>query len=114
MAWLATDKNKASDFLSRAQLGDRYKFNPALLADLMRSFGTLDVDRFATDANAVLPVYNTMFWEPGSSGVDAFAQGDWMTKVNFCNPPFAQVARLVRFLTVERRGARALVIVPHW
>ena len=89
VAWLATDKNKASDFLSRAQLGDRYRFNPSLMACLEKAFGPLDIDRFATSTNAVLPRYNTMFWEEGSSGVDAFAQSDWAKFRNFCNPPFA-------------------------
>ena len=34
----------------------------------------MDIDRFATYNNKVLPVYNSFFMEKNSSGIDAFAQ----------------------------------------
>lgn len=34
----------------------------------------MDIDRFATSVNKVLPIFNSFFFEKDSSGVDAFAQ----------------------------------------
>jgi hypothetical protein len=34
---------------------------------------TLSIDRFATQANTMLPQYNSLFYETDCSGIDAFA-----------------------------------------
>ena len=36
-------------------------------------FGKLDIDRFATYANKLLPRFNSYFLEQDSIGIDAFA-----------------------------------------
>ncbi len=95
-------------------MGDNFRFNPSLFTTLDRAFGPLTIDRFATAANAVLPRFNSMFIEHGAEGTDAFAQKNWRTERNFSNTPFAQVARLVRFLSVEAYGSAAVVIAPYW
>ena len=77
--------------------------------------GGLEVDRFATATNALLPVYNTYFFEEGTSGVDAFAQTDWCNKKNFCNPPFSQIARVVKFLRGHHPTLPPTVLIaPKW
>ena len=35
-------------------------------------WGPHSVDRFANHVNAKLPRFNSIFWNPGSEGIDAF------------------------------------------
>ena len=60
---------------------------------------TLSIDRFATQANTLLPKFNTLFIELGSVGTDAFAQSDYNQEVNFCNPPYSILGKLFKFIT---------------
>ena len=53
------------------------------------AFGKIYADRFATAANKVVPHFNSYFYEPGCSGMDAFAQKDWGEGINFVNPPLS-------------------------
>ena len=75
-------------------------------------WGPFTVDRFSSDLNSLCAVFNSQYWCPGTAGVDAFAQGDWLGQLNWCNPPFWMIGRLLRFL--EATGAEAVVIVPYW
>lgn len=71
--YIRSGANEPADTLSRANLGDAFQLNPAIFRALATSVGGLDVDRFATPTNTLLPTYNTYFFEQGTSGVDAFA-----------------------------------------
>ena len=76
--------------------------------------GELDIDRFVTATNRLLPKYNSYFWEEGCAGVDAFAQSDWDALRNYCNPPFSQVGRLVTFLQQCPGRIACAIIAPKW
>jgi hypothetical protein len=52
----------------------------SLAFDLVeRLWGPFTVDRFAFDLNQLWPSSTHTIWCLGSSGVDAFAQPDWLT-----------------------------------
>lgn len=72
------------------------------------------IDRFACAANAQLGLYNTMLHEPGSGGVDAFAQRNYLEHVNYMFPPVVLLPRVVKLLTEGWPNARAIVIFPRW
>ena len=108
------ERNVVADHLSRVDVGDAFQLNQFVFADLQRTIGPCTIDRFATMANALLPVFNSYFLELGSSGVDAFAQTNWHAHVNFCYPPLAILGRLVNFLLHDVPSARCLVIAPVW
>ena len=54
-------------------MGDAFQLHPTVVRALSDSVDGLDVDRFATSQNHVLPTFNTYFYEAGSAGTDAFA-----------------------------------------
>jgi len=56
-------------------------------------------------------VYNSLYLDPCTSGVDAFAQ-DWSQTNTFTNPPFA----LLHWVTKQlcQQGATATIIAPKW
>lgn len=86
--WISTKDNVPADTLSRVNLGDEFKLNPEVFAQIASIVGGLDIDRFATAANTQCKKFNSYFMEPQCTGVDAFAQTDWLHLRNFCNPPF--------------------------
>ena len=86
---MSTHANKAADKLSCVSMQDNITINPAVITYLQVSFGTINIDRFATAANKVVPHFNSYFYEPGCSGTDAFAQKDWGEGINFVNPPLS-------------------------
>ena len=68
-------------------------------------------DRAASAANALpgLP-FNSLWPQPGSAGVDLFAQDDWEHHINFIHVPFATLPRLLAFLPTT--NSRAVVLAP--
>ena len=73
------------------------------------------VDRAASWVNAMpidlltrLP-FNSRSYSPHSSGVDMFKQ-NWRRLVNWCNPPFALLGRVLRLIRTQQ--VRAAVVFP--
>ena len=44
-------------------VGDSFQLNPEVFSELSTAVGGLSIDRFATQQNALLPIYNTYFLE---------------------------------------------------
>ncbi len=62
-----------ADELSRINVGDAYQLNPTVFRALDNYIGGFTIDRFATKANTLHPMFNSYFYEEGCQGVDAFA-----------------------------------------
>ena len=71
----------------------------------------LTFDRAASANNALpgLP-FNSLWPQPGHSGVDLFEQTDWNLHINFVHVPFALLPRLLAFL--PSTGSKAVVLAP--
>ena len=110
--WIPRDLNEKADYLSKIVDIDDWKLHPSLFSVLDARWGPHSVDRFATHTNALCPRFNSWYWCPGTSGLDAFAQPDWLTTNNWCNPPFRLIGRLISL--VRELGAVATIIVPVW
>ena len=104
--------NVESDALSRMSLRHEWQLHPAVFQQLEHMFGPHSIDRFASCATALLPIYNSRRDDPGTAGVDALAQADWGQHMNFVNPPFRLVARVLD--VIEAQQAEATLIAPLW
>ena len=71
----------------------------------------LSFDRAASANNAIpgLP-FNSLWPQPGHSGVDLFTQTNWHLHINFVHVPFALLSRLLAFLPSTK--SRAVVLAP--
>jgi hypothetical protein len=87
--WIPSKSNVPADTLSRVNLGDEFRLNIDVFNQITKCMGGLDIDRFATAHNTLLPKFNSYFHETNCLGVDAFAQSDWPQYRNYCNPPFS-------------------------
>jgi hypothetical protein len=110
--WLSTHLNVDADRLSREEDSGDWRLDPAEFLSLNCDWGPHTVDRFATENNAQLERFNSAWAQPSSEGVDAFAQPGWDAELNWCNPPWALLPRLVRML--QSMGAAATVLAPDW
>ena len=75
-------------------------------------WGRHSVDRFASMHNNLVAFYNSRYWDPWCSGVDALAQDDWHIHNNFINCPFNLLHQVIS--KIQSSGAVATVIAPWW
>ena len=103
--------NGEADRLSRISSPYNWHLHPKVFKTLDTMWGPHTVDRFAAQHNTHLSVYNSLYWDPETKGVDALAQGDWSSN-NFVNPPFWLLSRIMD--KIKQEEAHATVIAPLW
>ena len=111
VAWIPREQNVVADYFSKIRESCDWQLEPELFRQLDARWGPHTVDRFASDRNKLLSRFNALFYCPGAEAVDCFTQ-EWAGENNWCNPPFALIGRLWRFL--EEQRAVATVTVPVW
>jgi len=109
--WIPRSLNVGADLLSKIEDFDGWQLSPALFARLEAQWGPHTVDRFASELNTQLPVFNSAFWCPGTAAVDPLQQ-DWQGSNSWCFPPVPLVGHVLR-LAQEQRVDLTLV-VPLW
>ena len=114
--WIPRRFNDQADALAGIVDLDDWKLHPSLFTSIDKRWGPHSADGFASDLNrqsrgrSPLPFFS-MFWCPGTSGVDAFLQ-DWSSHNLWLNPPFKLIGKVLRKLRAD--AARATLIVPAW
>lgn len=83
LEWLPRSFNGRADYLSKIIEKDDWGISFEILSMIMNRWGQLDVDYFASEHNAKLPVFYSKFWCYKSSGVDAFTF-DWGRSFGLC------------------------------
>ena len=110
--FLAGRLNEKADLLSRIVSPYNWCLNPQAFAQIDQMWGPHTMDRFASMDAHLVAKYNSMYLDPYTAGVDALAQDDWNREMNFCNPPFWLIPKVLR--TVVKQGAEATLIAPLW
>ena len=103
--WIPRDLNSAADDMSKFIDHDDYTINDTVSNALEDSWDPHICDRFACPYNAKVQCFNTRFYQPGSSCVNAFSQ-DWSHHNNRLCPPV--------YLTCKVVSAQGTLIVPVW
>lgn len=85
MQWIPRDLNSAADDISKFIDHDDYTINDTVFNAVDDLWGPHTCDRFACPYNAKVQCFNTRFYQPGSSGVNAFSQ-DWPHHNNWLCP----------------------------
>lgn len=104
--------NVEADRLSRLESTYSWTMHPAIFRMVDKLWGPHTVDRFADVNNHLLPIYNSQFFDPKTSGVDALAQQNWGSENNFVNPPFALIPQVLKVISAQK--AQATIIAPMW
>ncbi len=102
-----------ADELSKMTDKDDWQLHSKWFRVCDQRWGPHNVDRFASDLNALFPRFFSRFYCPGCEGIDSFGahwghEGD----NNWINPPFGLIGRVLRKLRADR--ARATVVIHVW
>jgi hypothetical protein len=104
--------NIDADSLSRPDSPYEWRLHPQLFRHIDAKFGPHTIDRFASLTSTQLPRYNSLHWDPMTSGVDALAQPDWGVEMNFVNAPFYLIPKILQVIRKQR--AEATILAPLW
>ena len=111
MQWIPRDLNVLADDISKFVDFDDYTINDEVFFSLDELWGPHTWDRFACHYNAKLPKFNTRYYQPGSSGVNAFVQ-DWYYDNNWLRPPVRLTCKVVSHMKVC--NVAGTLVVPLW
>jgi hypothetical protein len=111
VVWVPRTENERADAISNFSDSDDWQLGRHLFDWLEWHFGPHHVDRFATHLNCLCPEFWSRHWCPGTQGIDSFSVS-WAGVVNWINPPFGLIGRVIKKLRADR--AVATVIVPFW
>lgn len=109
--WIPRELNKEADFLSNTVDTDNWSIDLENFETLNNRFGKLTTDRFADDKNTKLSRFNSKFYCPGTSGIDAFTY-DWSNENNWLCPPVSLIGSCFRHLKLCK--AKGTLLVPLW
>ena len=74
-------------------------------------FGPFTIDRFSDDTNKKLPKFNSRYYVPGTSHVNAFT-ADWGSENNWLSPPISLIGSVLKHMKLCK--ARGTLLVPAW
>ena len=109
--WVPREQNTKADTLSREIDFDDWGVSMLFFQFIDRIWGPHTVDRFADNCNTKIDKFNSKYWCPGSSHVDAFSV-DWVGENNWLVPPIALVPRAVKHMKACK--AQGTLVVPAW
>ena len=111
--WIPSEANLA-DGESRIE-GDLtdWKLNPKAFALVVRRFGKMDLDLFASNQNTQTPLFVSLKADPEALYVDAFSRRIPPDLQVFANPPFILLPRLLSKIRRERTP-RVILLAPVW
>lgn len=109
--WIPREENCRADYMSKVIEMDDWAIGPNILNLISATWGPLDVDYFASEHNAKLPVFYSRFWCYKTSGVDAFTV-DWSGSFGLFVPPVMLVARVLKKMLECK--AQGVLVVPEW
>ena len=109
--WLPREENVRADLLSRFIDRDDWSLNPAVFRFLDARSGPHPVDRFSSHFNSQVARFNSKYFSPGCSAVDALAQ-DWGSDNKWLCQPVYLIIASVKHLCCHK-GVGTLVI-PEW
>ena len=109
--WVPRSLNDKADYLSKIIDYDDWELAPEFFQQLDGLWGPHIVDCFASYYNRKVPKYFSRFWNPATSGVDAFFQ-DWRGENCLLVPPIPILSKVLIFMF--KSGASGTLIAPHW
>ena len=114
LQWVPREENKKADKILRLPEildTDDWGISSEFFTVLNKRWGPFTVDCFANSYNAKCNKFYSMFFVPGSSGIDAFSQ-NWSGEMCLMVPPVAVIGRCLEHLV--RCRAKGVLVVPLW
>lgn len=104
--------NKHADMESRSMSVDtEYSLNSNVFQQIVVTFGSPEVDLFASVSNAKCNYYVSWKRDPDSIAVDAFTI-KWSYLRFYAFPPFSIISRVLQKIILDK--AEGIVVIPLW
>ena len=109
--WIPRTENEKADYLSKIVDLDDWGISFDLFNILQSRFGYFDIDWFASEYNAKVQKFYSRYWNPSSSGVDAFTEY-WGNQFGLFVPPVPIIHRVLAKMRIDQ--AFGVIVVPCW
>ena len=109
--WIPREQNELADYYSRIKDTDNWSIDNDSFRFINNLYGPFTVDRFANNLNRKLKCFNSKFYCPGTSHVNAFTD-DWSNDLNWLCPPISSIGSVIRHLKLCK--AKGALLVPVW
>jgi hypothetical protein len=87
-----------------------WKLNPQNFGDICKTFGTPQIDLFASRLNCQIDRYFS--WKPDPHALAIDAMSETWDEFFYAFPPFNMIGRVLR--KIELEGSHGVVVVPKW
>ena len=109
--WIPREQNYDADYYSKIRDTDGWGIDNVCFNYINSRFGPFSVDRFADDRNKKLSVFNSRYYCPGTSHVNAFT-ADWGNDNNWLCHPVSIIGSTIKHVRLCK-GIGTL-LVPIW
>ena len=109
--WIPRDENSYADYLSKIFDFDDWGVSKNIFNYFDTLWGPFTCDRFADFKNKKVSIFNSKYFTPATSGVDAVAY-DWSTHNNWLVPPVCLVSKCINHMRLCK--AKGTLVVPKW
>ena len=104
--------NVEADRASRTLNTDtEWMLKPAIFQKLTNTFGSPNIDLFASVLNTQLPVFASWRPDPSATYIDSFMMS-WSNQFTYAFPPFSMIAKTLQ--KIQSDNAKTLLIAPLW
>lgn len=109
--WIPRDLNSHADYLRKFFDFDDWGIFQNIFNYFNLLWGSFTCDRFADSRNKKVSFFNSKYFTPETSGVNAFAY-DWSGYNNWLVPPINLVSKCIKHM--QLCGAKGTLVVPKW
>ncbi len=109
--WVPREHNVEADLISREMDLDDWGVSNEFFHRIDCLWGPHTVDRFADNLNCKISRFNSKYWCPNTSQVDAFSVS-WENENNWLVPPIVLICQAIKHVGVSK--ALATLVVPAW
>ena len=109
--WVPREQNQLADYLSKINDTDNWGIDSITFSNLNKKYGPFTVDRFADDINKRVVTFNSKFYCPGTSAVDAFTE-NWQNENNWICPPVKLIGSVFKHMEICK--CKGTVLLPLW
>ncbi|KAJ8914717.1 hypothetical protein NQ315_017427 [Exocentrus adspersus] len=111
-SYISSSENWQADQASRVlQTETEWSLDDQVFLHITQSFGSPDIDIFASRNNHKCARYISWLKDPGAEAVDAFTI-DWGNIFFYAFPPFSQILRTLQ--KIKNDKAEGILVVPYW
>ena len=111
-SYIPSRENVEADALSRIANDDtEWELADKQFNKIIKTFGQVDIDLFATNHNTKCASYCSRFPDPKAIQIDAFTF-DWSGYNFYAFPPFAVIIKVLKKIKAEKSSG--IVVVPNW